>query len=82
LRFIADAPIEVITLPAPEPQGPDADQPEVYCTKAIHRLAHRPASYVMLRYKLPALKHNSSGNLINMRTPTTVFSQTIADVSF
>jgi transposase len=82
LRFTADVPVEVIALPAPELQGPDADQYEVISTKTIHRLAQRPASYVVLRYELPVVKRKSTGKLINMRTPAAVFDQSIADVSF
>jgi len=69
LRFTADVPGEVITLPVPELQGSDADQYEVISTKTIHGLAQRPASYVVLRYELPVVKHKPLDTLINMRTP-------------
>jgi len=82
LRFSADVPVEVIVLPVPELHGPDADQYEIISTKTIHRLAQRPASYVVLKYELPVVKRKSSGELISMRTPAAVFDQSIADVSF
>jgi transposase len=82
LRYTANVPVEVITLPAPELQGPDANQYEVTSTKAIYRLAQRSASYVVLRYELPAVKRKLSGTLISMRTPAAVFDQSIADVNF
>ena len=56
LRFNDEVPVERIELPAPELEGPDADQYEIIGTKSTFRLAQRPASYVVLQYERPVVK--------------------------
>ncbi len=82
LRFDDSVPVEVIPLEAPELKGPDADQYEVIATKSLHRLAQRPASYVVLRYDQPVVKRKDSNVLITTPAPAGVFDQSLADVSF
>lgn len=49
LRFTADVPVKVIHLTPPELQGEEADQYEVIGTHVTHRVAQRPASYLILQ---------------------------------
>ena len=81
LRFNDDVPVEVIPVVIPELTGTEADQYEVIDTKLSHRLAQRPASYVVLQYELPVVKRKSSGDIISAAAPSAVFDHSIADVS-
>ena len=56
LRFTDEVPIEVIKVIPPELEGEQADQYEVIDTQVRHKLAQRPASYVVLQYEIPILK--------------------------
>lgn len=86
LRFNADVPVETIRLDPPELQGEHADQYEVIDTKVTHKLAQRPASYVVLRYERPVIKekqdksHNQT--LITAPMLPQVLDNSLADVSF
>lgn len=60
LRFNADVPVKVITLEPPELKGNDAEAYEVIGTHSTHRLAQRPASYVILRYDRLIIKRKDS----------------------
>ncbi len=51
LRIDDRVPVEVIEMPAPELQGPDASQYDVIDYKITRRLAQRPGSYVVLEYR-------------------------------
>jgi transposase len=82
LRFNESVPVEVIEIEAPELQGPDANQFEVIGVKSTHRLAQRPASFVVLRYDLPVVKRKASNEITNTTAPAGVFDQSLADVSF
>lgn len=82
LRFDDSVPVEVIEIAVPELNGPDSDQYEVIGTHSLHRLAQRPASFVVLRYDQPVVKHKASKDLINTTAPAGVFDQSLADVSF
>ena len=81
LRFNDDVPVMVIDVPAPELEGPNADEYERIDTKVTHRLAQRPASYVVLRYEQPVVKRRGTNELITARAPNAVFEQSLADVS-
>ena len=82
LRFDDTVPVEVIEVEAPELKGPDADQYEVIAVKSLHRLAQRPASFVVLRYDSPVVKRKGSNEIITASAPGGVFDQSLADVSF
>lgn len=56
LRFTDEVPIEVIKVTPPELEGAEAYQYEVIDTQVRHKLAQRPASYVVLQYEIPILK--------------------------
>ena len=81
LRFDERLPIESIELPAPQLQGPDADQYEIIDYKITRRLAQRPGSYVVLEYRQPVVKHRATQQLKTTAAPTAVFEGSLADVS-
>jgi len=81
LRFDDSVPVDVIEVPAPELQGPDADQYEIIDHKISRRLAQRPGSYVVLEYRRPLLKHKPSQTLTTTAAPTAVLDGCLADVS-
>jgi transposase len=82
LRFDATVPVEVIELPAPQLQGPEAEAFEVIGEKVTHRLAQRPGSYVILEYHRPVLKRRDTEQLTTTPAPANVLERSIADVSF
>ena len=82
LRFSDQVPVEVIQIRPPELSGPQADEYEIISTKINHRLAQRPASYVVLQYERPVLRHKSeAGKLITTPAPENVLERSLADVS-
>ena len=82
LRFDDSVPMEVIAVDAPELTGPDADQYEVIDTHSVHRLAQRPASFVVLRFDTPVVKRKDTGKISNTPAPAGVLDRSLADVSF
>lgn len=93
LRFSDDVPVEVIPVVPAWLQGDDADQYEVIDTKITHKLAQRPASYVVLRYEIPVARRKdapgsesampaaSAPALITAAMPDQVLDNSLADVS-
>ena len=95
LRFTDEVPVEVIKVIPPELEGTDADHYEVIDTQVRHKLAQRPASYVVLQYEIPILKRRlpkdavsattdatpSAPQLITPLMPDQVLENSIADVS-
>lgn len=81
LRFTDQVPVEVVKIVPPELAGPQADQYEIIDTQVTHKLAQRPASYVVLRYEIPVLKRKADQTLMTPPMPDTVFDNSIADVS-
>lgn len=82
LRFDSSVPVKTIVLPVPGTEGLGADEYEIIGTKVLHKLAQRPASYVVLRYEQPVRKIKSTQQIENAITPTAVFDRSVADVSF
>jgi transposase len=81
LRFGPDVPIEVITLSAPQLEGPAADQYEIIDHKVTRRLAQRPGSYVVLEYHRPVIRPKGSATLMEVPAPSAIFDGCLADVS-
>ena len=81
LRFNNDVPVEVIEVSAPELNGPEADQYEIIGTKMQHRLAQRPASYVVLAYHIPVVKQRDTAAISQPILPAQVLDRSLADVS-
>jgi len=77
LRFDESVPVEEIRLENP---GLEAGEGEVITEKVTHRLAQRPASYVVLRYIRPVVKREDGG-LSCPPAPSSVLGKSLADVS-
>ena len=82
LRFDDTVPQKTITLPVLELQGLSADQYELIDVKKYHRLAQRPASYVVICYEQPVYKLLEEKKIVNAITPMSVLDKSVADVSF
>jgi transposase len=74
--------VKTIALPAPEIEGLSPDDYEVIDVKVTHRLAQRPASYVVLRYERPVVKLHDRQALVTTSAPLGVIERSLADVSF
>lgn len=81
LRFDESVPVELIELSAPELEGPEAHDYEVIAYKTTHRLAQRPASYVVLKYVRPVIKRKTSAEVLSVPAPSGLWEGSIADVS-
>jgi transposase len=82
LRFSADVPVKVIQRLPDELKGEEADQYEIIGTRTTYRLAQRPASYVVLKYETPILKHKEEEAPRPSPAPFNVLERSCADVSF
>ena len=81
LRFDDSVPQEVIELSAPELEGDDRDSYEIVDIKETTRLAQRPGSYVVLRYRRPVVRHKQHQTLTTPAAPDNVLEGCYADVS-
>jgi transposase len=81
LRFDASVPQKVIDIPAPELQGPDADQYEIVDTKETCRLAQQPGSYVVLIYRRQVVRQKRTDTIKEMQAPSNVLEGCYCDVS-
>lgn len=81
LRFSSDVPVKTITLKPEEvaslEEGKDY---EVIGEKVTHRLAQRPASYVVLKYVRPVVKLKDA-EVVSRSAPEGIFDRSFADVS-
>jgi transposase len=82
LRFNENVPVKVIEVPAPELSGGNKNDYEVIGKQVTRRLAQRPASYVIIEYHRPVVKHKKSERIKTPPAPATIFERTFADVSF
>jgi len=82
LRFDKQVPVEIITIEAPQMQGPDAQDYEVIDEKVTRRLAQRPGSYVVLEYRRQMVKHKTNQTLNTAAAPETVFEKSMVHFSF
>jgi transposase len=67
----ARVPVEVIEVPAPEVAGLAADQFEIIGHKESLRLAQRPGSYVVLKYRRPVIKRKDTQVITCPSAPVT-----------
>ena len=67
---------------APETEGLAADAFEVISYKESYRLAQRPGSYVVLKYRRPVVKLKATAEIVCAQAPTGVIEGSRADVSF
>ena len=70
LRFDASVPVKTVELPAPEIAGLSAEQYEIIDVKVTHRLAQRPASYVVLHYERPVIKLIETQAIVSTSAPS------------
>jgi transposase len=75
-------PIEVIELSAPEAEGLAPDAYEVIGHKDSYRLAQRPGSTVVLKYRRPVIKLKQTQVIVCASAPVGVIEGSRADVSF
>lgn len=75
-------PVEVIELAAPEAEGLSPDAFEVIGHKDSYRLAQRPGSYVVLKYRRPVIKLKATQAIHCPSAPVGVIEGSRADVSF
>jgi transposase len=81
LRFSSDVPVKTITLQAEEvAELKEGEDYEVIGEKVTHRLAQRPASYVVLKYVRPVVKLKNT-DVVSHPAPEGVFERSFADVS-
>jgi len=78
LRFEGGVEVEEIVL---SPPVEDGERYVVIGEKVTHRLAQRPASYVVLRYRRPVVKRERDGRIFCAAAPDEVLGKSIADVS-
>ncbi len=81
LRFGPDVPVKTIRLPVPGIEGLDDIAWELIDTKVVHKLAQRPASYVVIRYETPVVKLRATGEICQGITLTPVLDRSIAEAS-
>lgn len=81
LRFDDTVPQQVVDIPAPELQGPDADQYELVDTKETCRLAQQPGSYVVLKFRRQVVRHKTTQTIKDTPAPTNVLEGCYCDVS-
>lgn len=82
LRFGPDVPLETIELPVPSLDSQSGDRLEVIGTETFYRLAQLPGSYVVICYKQPVVKNQSTQQIARIDSPSGVFDRSLADVSF
>jgi transposase len=75
-------PVEVIELPAPATDGLSREDYEVISHKESYRLAQRPGSYVVIKYRRPVVKLKKTAELVCASAPAGVIDGSRADVSF
>ena len=81
LRFGPDVPVRTIRLPVPGLEGLGPDDYELIDTKVVHRLAQRPASFVVIRYETPVVKIKASSEIVAGVAVTPVLDRSLAEVS-
>ena len=75
-------PVEVIELAAPEAEGLAPEDFEIIRHKESYRLAQRPGSYVVLKYRRPVIKIKATAAIVCPSAPVGVIEGSRADVSF
>jgi transposase len=78
----ARVPVELIVVPSPETAGLSADAFEIIGHKDSFRLAQRPGSYVVLKYRRPVIKLKATQVITCPAAPVGVIESSRADVSF
>jgi transposase len=75
-------PLQTIVLMPENVQGLSADQYEIIGEKVTYRLAQRPGSYEVLKYRRPVVKLKGRAEILTVPAPASIFEGSRADVSF
>lgn len=81
LRFDESVPVETIEVLPDEVKDLPAEAYEVVSEKISHRLAQRPAAYVVLKYVRKVVKLKSEERLVTAPVPCEVLERSFADPS-
>ncbi len=84
LKFFDESrvPVQTIILADADVQGLSPDQYEVIGEKITYRLAQRPGSYQVLKYRRLVIKLKSTQKILCLPAPEAVLERSRADVSF
>lgn len=84
LQFFDESkvPIQTIVLVHADVEGLSVDQYEVIGEKVTYRLAQRPGSYQVLKYRRPVIKLKTNRQILCLPAPEGILEGSRADVSF
>lgn len=84
LKFFDESkvPVQTVILMPEDAQGLSSDQYEIIGEKVTYRLAQRPGSYQVLKYRRPVVKLKGSEAILTVPAPPGILAGSRADVSF
>jgi transposase len=84
LKFFDESkvPVQTIILMHADVEGLSPEQYEVIGEKVTYRIAQRPGSYQILKYRRPVVKIKSTARLLALPAPEGILEGSRADVSF
>ena len=84
LKFFDESkvPVQTIVLVHADIEGLSPDQYDVIGEKVTYRLAQRPGSYQVLKYRRPVIKRKDNAQILALPAPAGVLEGSRADVSF
>ncbi len=84
LKFFDESrvPVQTIVLMHADLEGLASDQYEVIGEKVTYRIAQRPGSYQVLKYRRPVIKRKDNAQILTVPAPVGVLEGSRADVSF
>jgi transposase len=84
LKFFDESrlPVQTIVLMHADVEGLSSDQYEIIGEKVTYRVAQRPGSYQILKYRRPVIKLKSTQEILCLPAPEGVLEGSRADVSF
>ena len=84
LKFFDESkvPVQTIILMHADAEGLAPDQYEVIGEKVTYRIAQRPGSYQVLKYRRPVIKLKASQKILSLPAPEGILEGSRADVSF
>jgi transposase len=84
LKFFDESkvPVQTIILMHADVEGLSPEQYEVIGEKVTYRIAQRPGSYQILKYRRPVVKIKSSAQILALPAPEGILEGSRADVSF
>lgn len=84
LKFFDESkvPVQTITLVHADVESLSPDQYDVIGEKVTYRIAQRPGSYQVLKYRRPVIKLKATQQILSLPAPQGVIQDSRADVSF